>query len=245
MITPLFKWHVILRYLSYPLLSIPVRRPMERESPLNGACKTSSSTKGNLKENPLQSSLKITKHTKPLKENFTSKHNHPVLDNRSDEEEGYEWLGKTIKLKDIQSIQLGHSSYSTVSRSPETITEIPSTDTRVSDTSKYIDVCQHLSYLTKWRTFNSKSISNDSSLAPLNDIPEGNNCDKRNLMSSNTKLDPHVQRSPSLVMEENEPTANNTVDSSVQNNLVETGSTLDRTILSEESEAFFWDWILR
>jgi len=192
---------------------------MERESPLNGACKTSSSTKGNLKENPLQSSLKITKHTKPLKENFTSEHNHPVLDNRSDEEEGYEWL--------------------------ETITVIPSTDTGVSDTSKYIDVCQHLSYLTKWKTFSNRSISNGSSVAPLKDIPEGNNCDKRELMSSNTKLDPHVQRSPSLVMEENEPTADNTVDSSVQNNLVETGSTLDRTILSEESEAFFWDWILR
>lgn len=218
---------------------------MERESPLNGTCKTLSSTKGNLKENPLQSSLKITNHTKPLKENFTSKHNHPVLDNRSDEEEGYEWLGKTIKLKDIQSIQLGHSSYSTVSRSPETTTVIPSTDTHVSDTSKYIDVCQQLSNLTKWKTLYSKSISNDSSPAPLNDNPEGNNCDKRKLISSNTKFNPHVQRSPSLVMEENEPTSYNTVDSSVRNNLVEKGSTLDRTILSAESEAFFWDWILR
>ena len=61
---------------------------------------------------------------------------------------------------------------------------------------------------------------------------------------SNTNLEPHVQTSPSLVMEENDPTADNTIDSSVQN-LVETESTLDRTILSEESEAFFWDWILR
>merc|ERR1719266_1391232 len=87
LITPRFRWHVISRYLSYTFLSIPARCPMERESPLNGACETSSSTTGNLKENPLQSSLKITKHTKPSKENFTSKHNHPVHDNRSDEEE--------------------------------------------------------------------------------------------------------------------------------------------------------------
>ena len=216
---------------------------MERESPLNGTRETLSCTKGNLEQNPLKSSLEITKHTKPLKENFTSKLNHPALDNRSDEEEGYEWLGKSIKLKDIQSIQLGHSNYSTVSRPPETTTVITSSDRHVSDTSKYVDVCQQLSNLTKWKTFYSKSISNDRSPARLNDIPEGNNCDKREIMS-NTNLEPHVQTSPSLVMEQNDPTADNTIDSSVQN-LVETESTLDRTILSEESEAFFWDWILR
>ena len=213
---------------------------MERESSLNGKRDTLTSTKEKL----LQSSLKITNHTKALKENFTSKHNHPALDNKSDEGEGYEWLGKSIRLKDIQSIQLGHSNNSTESRPPETTTVFPLTDTHVSDTSKYIDVCQQLSNLTKWKTFYSKSISNDSSLARLNDIPEGNNCDKRELLS-NTKLESHVQRSPSLVMEGNVQTADNTIDSSVQNNLIEMESPLDRPILSAESEAFFWDWILR
>ena len=59
---------------------------MERESPLNGTRETLSCTKGNLEQNPLKSSLEITKHTKPLKENFTSKLNHPALDNRNEQD---------------------------------------------------------------------------------------------------------------------------------------------------------------
>merc|ERR1712113_1156736 len=59
------------------------------------------------------------------------------------------------------------------------------------------------------------------------------------------QLESNPERLSPILAIENESMTDNMIDVSIQENVVEMGNITDRNILSAESEAFFWDWILQ